>query len=89
MYATAIDPADGGKIALMHHNLKTKTDHPQRGVSVHFASFNLIDKLLARGYIGCGYNKETSTLTFVQSNQRTFAKQNIILAVHRRKACNF
>lgn len=91
MYATAIDPADGGKIALMHHNLKTQTNLPQRGVNVPFASFNLIDKLLAKGYVGCGYNKDTATLTFVQTAQRTPVhgiEQNIMFNSLRGKVCN-
>ena len=91
MYATAIDPADGGKIALMHHNLKNKEHTPQRGVNVPFNSFNLIDKLLTRGYVGCGYNKDTATLTFVQTAQRTPVhgiEQSILFNALRSKVCN-
>lgn len=66
MFATAIDPADGGKIALMRHDLNAERDiHPSGGIAVPFKRFAIIDNLLAKGFAGIGYNKETSSILFV------------------------
>lgn len=78
MFGSAIDPTDGGKIALMSYDLQTQSSvqeqnqvtdiHPK--ISVPFYRFDLIDKLLANGFIGHHYNVNSATITFKACENR-------------------
>lgn len=70
MFASAIDPSDGGKIALMHHNLKEKGQYFHGGINVSYDNFSHIDTLLARGFIGTSYNQQSKTINFVKQAPR-------------------
>lgn len=88
MFGSAIDPADGGKIALMSYNLQAPKSVPEQEqnqtasiqpkISVPFNRFDIIDKLFAKGFIGCGYNKQNGSITFTlkESNIITNAEVN-------------
>ena len=71
MFATAIDPADGGKIALMHHNLSSSVQQPAKGISIPYDRFALIDNLIGKGFVGTSYNKEDATVLFVPTSRAT------------------
>lgn len=71
MFATAIDPADGGKIALMHHNLSSAVQQPAKGISIPYGRFALIDNLIGKGFVGISYNKEDATVLFVPTSRAT------------------
>ena len=70
MFATAIDPADNGQIALMHHNLNhTGQTLPSRGISIPYNRFNIIDNLLAKGFVGSSYDKNANTILFTPTSR--------------------
>lgn len=69
MYATAVDPSDNGKIALMHHNLGNRRLSNSNGISVPYDRLNLIDSLLAKGYVGNGYDPKSGNIKFVLNRQ--------------------
>ena len=66
MYATGVDPEDGGKIALMHHSINNPSSslNRQPGISVPHDRFNLIDTLISKGYAGRNYNPSDGKITF-------------------------
>ncbi len=65
MFATAIDLADGGKIALMHCDMAhMEPEHRKYGIKVPYQCFDVIDTMLQKGFVGFGYNKETSCVLF-------------------------
>lgn len=68
MFATGIDPADGGKIALMHHDLhQPRPAQSQPGINIPYNRFDIIDRLLEKGYIGWEYNRQSAGITFTFS----------------------
>ena len=69
MFATTIDPSDGGKIALMHHNMKKDRNELSGSIEIPFNRFELIDKLLDKGYIGGSFNKDTGFIKFVPTKR--------------------
>lgn len=71
MFATAIDPADGGKIALMHHNLSSRAPQKANGISIPYNRFAIIDNLINKGFVGISYNKEDATVLFVPTSRST------------------
>ena len=68
MFACTIDPADGGKIALMHHNITSKNNILKASIKVPYSNFAQIDMLLSRGFIGCSYDKKDKTIEFAKNN---------------------
>lgn len=78
MYGTAIDPSDGGKIALMHHSFaKKQKEISGIGVSIPFNRFDLIDNMLAKGFVGSRYDVDKGVILFVNEN-RAKTKNNMI-----------
>ncbi len=80
MFATAIDPADNGQIALMHHNIaEPQTAKTNFGISIPYNRFEIIDTLLQKGFIGNSYNKENAALLFTPTTRalRYFTPINI------------
>ena len=71
MFATAIDPADGGKIALMHHNLSSQAPQKANGISIPYNRFAIIDNLINKGFVGISYNKEDATVLFIPTSRST------------------
>lgn len=69
MYGTGIDPDDNGKIALMHLHLQTKPKPQAKGYALPYNRFDLIDKMLQRGFVGVGYNKTTAQIIFAPHAQ--------------------
>lgn len=69
MYASTIDPSDNGKIALMHNDLHNTRQSDGRGISVPYNRLDLIDGLMAKGYIGNGYDAKSGKIKFVLNNQ--------------------
>ena len=84
MFATGIDPEDGGKIALMHHHINApKTHILSNGISIPYNSFGIIDNLIEKGFIGTGYNKENASITFMPTTRNTHNHNNNIIAFIR------
>lgn len=80
MFATAIDPADGGKIALMHHNMSPSSQkNTTNGIAIPYNRFTIIDNLLAKGFVGIGYTKETASINFVPTSRTDTPMNNQIL----------
>ncbi len=82
MYATSIDPSDGGKIALMSHNLQSKESKKAvMGIYVPYHRFEVIDKLLALGFVGRMYNKQNESIVLIPDYQKiaqsSYARQSI------------
>ena len=65
MYATAIDPIDGGKIALMHNDLKKRECNYVLGIRVPYNRYELIDKMLTKDYVGNEFDVNTGYIKFV------------------------
>ena len=66
MFAGATDPSDGGKIALMHNDIRKKKENGVLGISVAYDNFSHIDALLAKGFVGNSYNQKNKTINFVK-----------------------
>lgn len=84
MYATSIDPSDGGKIALMSHALKSEDPpKPVLGISVPYHRFETIDKLLALGFVGRMYDKQKESIVLTPDCQKivhaSYARQSLFL----------
>ena len=93
MFGSAIDPADGGKIALMRHNLQSeKQDRSENilpKISIPFHRFDIIDKLFEKGFVGCAYNQETTSITFMPRTKSSYThmlgyEQKIIASSFKR-----
>ena len=82
MFASGIDPADGGSIALLHHNLTTpaKSESFQIGITVPYQRFTLIDNLLAKGFVGQNYNRQNAGITFVPSKEYTRPSNQLLIS---------
>lgn len=79
MFATGIDPEDDGKIALMHHHISSPKERTSgNGIAIPYNRFAIIDKLIERGFIGTGYNKENATITFMPTARHTPLNNNIV-----------
>ncbi len=84
MFATTVDPSDGGQIALLHHNMNESKEKSSNGINIPYNRFDLIDNLLDRGYIGNGFENESGFIKFVptgrtirtSANDYTFAIMN-------------
>lgn len=90
MFATAIDPSDGGKIALMHHNMKKNKKEISGGIEIPFNRFELIDKLLDKGYIGQRFDKDTGFIKFVptkRSVNEIVNNQTAVIFVNKGARC--
>ncbi len=82
MIGTATDPSDNGKIAIMHHNLCREEKQTSHGIAVPFNRLNVIDNLLAKGYIGGAYNPQTASISFVlPSPQRNQNRQPLNFSI--------
>ncbi|MFV0625792.1 MAG: hypothetical protein ACK5N8_00400 [Alphaproteobacteria bacterium] len=69
MFSSGIDPADNGKIALMHRPLKDKVERITGEQEVrHFENFNQIDKMFYMDRIGVGYDKENQRIIFARTD---------------------
>ncbi len=69
MFASGIDPSDGGAISLLHHDLfdNQPPKTPHSGISIPYQRFDIIDRLLAKGFIGKSYNRDNASITFIPS----------------------
>ena len=78
MYASATDPSDNGKIALMHNDFQNNSQSNSSAISVPYNRLNLIDSLLAKGYVGNGYDPENGNIKFVlnRQNERNRLRNN-------------
>ncbi len=69
LFATAIDPSDGGQISLLHkpfgHNTVLSCFKPR--ISLPYERLDVIDRLLAKGFIGIEFNKEHGEVSFAHS----------------------
>ena len=78
MFASAIDPSDGGKIALMNHHFNQNTQTHHKGLSLSYTQFDEIDFVLSQGYIGKTYDTHTQTILFVKEvEMHHITKQNL------------
>lgn len=83
MFATAIDPADGGKIALMHHNLSNSSAQTAKGISIPYNRFAVIDNLINKGFVGISYDKKNATVLFVPTSRTVQQPSNNFLTIVR------
>ena len=69
MFGASIDPADNGKIALLHRPMKENIQI-QKGdeETAHFQNFNQIDKMFYMKRIGIGYDDENQRIIFAKTN---------------------
>ena len=89
MYGTTIDPSDGGKIALMHHNFEDQQKRNEvNGISVPFNRFDLIDNLLAHGYVGNKYDAQSGVIRFV-NDSRTNRKDRVVWFVNHNRGNSY
>ncbi len=90
MFAGATDPSDGGKIALMHNDIKEQKEVKALGLSVAYDNFSHIDTLLAKGFVGNSYNQKNKTINFVKKvEERKLNKVSAIFFVNSvKRGCN-
>lgn len=69
LFATATDPSDGGQISLLHkpvgHNTVLSCFKPR--IALPYERLDIIDRLLAKGFIGIEFNKEREEVLFAHS----------------------
>lgn len=66
MFASSIDPADDGQIAIMRHFENQQLDTKTRPESTPFHHFDKIDDLLKRNFVAYHYNPRTQHLVFAR-----------------------
>ena len=81
LYATAIDPSDGGKISLLHKPMEKDTilSNIKTRVSLPYNRLDLIDSLLDKGFVGIEFNREDASVTFAHSSYYKPTQHTIIL----------
>lgn len=89
LFATAVDPSDGGKISLLHRPLGKETVLScfKPRIMLPFDRFELIDGLIGRGFVGIDFNRETGGVLFAHSSYYTNKGRTIdgIQLLHQRK----
>lgn len=68
MFGSSVDPADDGKIALMHRPLKETVEKVSEPHKAHFENFSQIDKMFHMKRVGVGYDKEQQRIVFAQTD---------------------
>jgi len=70
LFATAIDPSDGGKISLLHKPLGQDTVLScfKSRISLPYDRLELIDGLLKKGFIGVEFDKNKAEVSFAHSS---------------------
>lgn len=70
LFATAVDPSDGGKISLLHKPIEKETVLScfKTRVSVPYDRFEVIDNLIKKGFIGVEFNKNSAEVMFAHSS---------------------
>ena len=81
LYATAIDPSDGGKISLLHKPMEKDTilSSVKTRVSLPYNRLDLIDRRLDKGFVGIEFNREDASITFAPSPYYKQAQQRSLL----------
>lgn len=86
LFATAVDPSDGGKISLLHKPVGKETVlscFPPR-ISLPFERLEQIDRMLSKGFIGVSFDKEKGEVVFAHSSYYTDRRENINSSVINR-----
>ncbi|MBR5154737.1 MAG: GNAT family N-acetyltransferase [Alphaproteobacteria bacterium] len=70
LFSTAVDPSDGGKISLLHKPMAKETvlSNIKTRITLPYNRFELIDKLIKKGFIGVEFDKKEAKVTFAHSN---------------------
>ncbi len=69
MFGASVDPADNGKIALLHKPLSEKVEVEENSVeTAHFENFNQIDRMFYMKRIGVGYDSENKRIIFARTD---------------------
>ncbi len=78
LLATAVDPSDGGKISLLHKPLEKETvlSNLKTRISLPYDRFELIDKMIKKGFIGIEFDKDKAEITFAHSSYYVASRQN-------------
>lgn len=92
MFGAGVDPADNGKIALLHRPVREKVSIGERVEKSHFNNMNTIDEMLYRNKVGVGFNKATQEILFAQTdyyaNLRKNRNNTNIIGIITRKRTN-
>lgn len=68
MFSSSIDPADEGKIYLMHRPLREKVKVLSNDIEkIEFKNFGNIDNMLNNGYVGCDFDKSKNQISFLKT----------------------
>ncbi|MDR1693860.1 MAG: hypothetical protein LBR70_01510 [Lactobacillaceae bacterium] len=77
MFASSVDPADNGKIALMHKPAVDKVVHNDNELEkMNYENLNTIDKMFYMKRIGVAYDKETSSIIFAKTSYYSDMKKH-------------
>lgn len=77
MFASSIDPADNGEIALMHKPVKEKVEYKDNNFEfMHFANQNTIDKMFYMKRIGIDYDAKMQKIVFAKTDYYANLKKN-------------
>lgn len=70
LFSTAIDPSDNGKISLLHKPMghDSVLSNKKTRISIPYNRFELIDKMISRGFIGVDFDKTNASVTFAHSS---------------------
>lgn len=93
MFSSSIDPADNGKIALMHRPAEGNVvlnDNEQE--YMNYQKFSTIDKMFYMKRIGVAYDKESDSIVFAKTDyysdlkkQNQMPKNNILMMIKKGK----
>ena len=86
MFATAVDPSDGGKIALMHNDLKQRECNYVLGIRVPYNRYELIDKMLTKDFVGNEYDADTGYIKFVPYSGYNKRNQKMMICKNNKYA---
>ena len=70
LFSTAIDPSDNGKISLLHKPMGQDSvlSNKKTRISIPYNRFELIDKMISRGFVGVDFDKTNASVTFAHSS---------------------
>lgn len=86
LFATAIDPSDGGQISLLHKPIGQETVLScfKPKISLPYERLDIIDGLLAKGFIGVAFDKERGEVLFAHSDYYQ-VKENVLANIWLQK----
>jgi hypothetical protein len=87
LFATSVDPEDGGKISLLHKSIEDQailSSHKVR-IALPFDRLDMIDGLIKHGFVGISFDKADGQMTFAHSDYYSKQKEEASLQRYKNR----